>query len=82
MFFSFAGVGNSVCPGAMLDYFPGELVGESHVVCDAYLFILQFHASSFGASWRREMVPLFSVQCSIGRFSMGRVYGVTEFDSY
>jgi hypothetical protein len=62
MFFCFAGGGGgSVCPGDALDYFPRGWVGEFHVVCDAQLFVLQFHASSFGASCWEEMVPLFSV---------------------
>jgi hypothetical protein len=43
----------------MLDYFPKGWVGESCMLCDAYLFIQQFHASSFGASWWGEMASLF-----------------------
>jgi hypothetical protein len=34
-------------------------VGESCVVCDAHLFILQFHTGSFGASWQEEIAVLF-----------------------
>jgi hypothetical protein len=54
----------------VLDYIPGDWVGESHVVHDASLFVLQIHASCFGAGQGVEMVPLFSVQCGVGRFSM------------
>jgi hypothetical protein len=46
-------------------------VGESLVVCDAHLHILQIHTSSFEVSQWREMAPLFSVWCGIGRLSMG-----------
>jgi hypothetical protein len=46
-------------------------VGKPCVMHDAYLFLLQFHAGHFVASWLREMVLLFSVQCSIGRLSKG-----------
>jgi hypothetical protein len=41
------------------------------MVCDAHLFLLQFHTGSFGASWQGKMVLLFSVQQGIGRLSMG-----------
>jgi hypothetical protein len=41
------------------------------MVHDAHLFVLQIHANSFGASWQGEMMPFFSVQHSIRRFSMG-----------
>jgi hypothetical protein len=56
MAFSFA-EGVSVHPGPALDNFPGVggWVGEPHVLCDAYLYLLQFHAGSFGASCLGEM---------------------------
>jgi hypothetical protein len=51
-------------------------------VCDAYLFILQIHISSLGASWRGEMQPLFSVWCGVGSAFHGLgVQNVAEFDS-
>jgi hypothetical protein len=46
------------------------LVGESHVVCVAQLFILQIHASSFGASSLGEIMLLFSVCCGVKKLSM------------
>jgi hypothetical protein len=61
----------SVCPWAVLEYFPGGWVGELHMVHDAHLFILQFHASSFGAGWQEEMACFFSEWCGAGRLSMG-----------
>jgi hypothetical protein len=70
MFFNFAEWG-SVCPGAVLDYFPVGWVGELHVVPDAHLFILLIHTSSFRAGCPKRMVLLFSVQSCIGRLSMG-----------
>jgi hypothetical protein len=42
------GSGDSVFPEAALDYVP-RVVGELHMVCDAHLFILQIHTSSFAA---------------------------------
>jgi hypothetical protein len=45
--------------GAVLDYFPGGCVGKLCVVHDAHMFVLQFHAGSFGASWWGEMALLF-----------------------
>jgi hypothetical protein len=43
--------GGAVCPGATLDYVPRGWLGESHVVHDAYLLLLQIHTSSFETSW-------------------------------
>jgi hypothetical protein len=34
------------------------------VVHDAHLFLLQFHAGSFVASWQGERAQFFSVGCS------------------
>jgi hypothetical protein len=51
---------------AVLDYFPRQWVGESHVVCDAHLLILQIHASSFETSWWEKL-------CGVGR--NGAVWG-------
>jgi hypothetical protein len=31
------------------------------VVCDAHVFLLQFHVGSFVANWQGEMALLFSV---------------------
>jgi hypothetical protein len=45
--FSFLFVGGS---GAVLDYFLREWVGKSHMVSDAYLFIVHIHSRSFGTS--------------------------------
>jgi hypothetical protein len=63
MFFSFSGDGFQSAQGLHWIIFPG--------VHDAHLFILQFNASSFGVGWWGEMALLFSVQCGIGRLSMG-----------
>jgi hypothetical protein len=60
-FFSCLVVWGSVCSGAVLDYFPMGWVEESHMVCDAQLFVLQIHISSFGAGWQGEMVQHFSL---------------------
>jgi hypothetical protein len=59
--FHFCWGGVSVCPADALDYFLRERVGESHVVHDAYLFILQFNTRNFGTGWWGEMVHFFSV---------------------
>jgi hypothetical protein len=58
------GVGR-VCPGAALDYVLGDgvCVGESQVVYNAHLFVLQVYSSSFGASQWGKMAQLLSVQC-------------------
>jgi hypothetical protein len=55
----------------VLDNFLRGWAGELCVVHDAHLFILQFHASSIGASWRGEILLFISVWCDIGRLSMG-----------
>jgi hypothetical protein len=52
--FSFAGGGRSVHPGAVLSRV-GGCIGESRVVRDAHLYLLQFRAGCFGASCRGEM---------------------------
>jgi hypothetical protein len=75
MLFSFVGGGGSVCPGAGLGYVPGRWVGESLVVCDAHLFILQVHARSFETGWWGEMVQLR------GAFHQLGVQDVAEIDS-
>jgi hypothetical protein len=62
MLFSFVGGGDSICPGAELDYVPREWVEELHIVHDAHLFFLLIHTSSFGAGQSREMARCFS-QC-------------------
>jgi hypothetical protein len=41
------------------------------MVCDANLYLLQFHTGSFRASWQVEMALLFSVWHGIGMLSMG-----------
>jgi hypothetical protein len=56
-------------------------VEESHMVCDAYLFILKIHASRFGAGGQEEMAPLFSVCHITGRLSMGQGSRISEIDS-
>jgi hypothetical protein len=61
-----------VCPGAALDYFPREgWGGEPCMVCDAHMYLLQFHAGSFGAGSWGKVVLLFSMQHGVGRLSMG-----------
>jgi hypothetical protein len=73
MAFSFGEGWGSVHPGAELNYFPGvgRWVGEQHMVLDAHLYLLQFNAGSFGASYQGEMVWLFSVWCGIERLFKG-----------
>jgi hypothetical protein len=61
MLFTFVGEGLNLS-SPVLNYFPRGQVGESCVVYDAHLFILQIHASSFGAGHWTEMVCHFS-QC-------------------
>jgi hypothetical protein len=56
MLFSFVGGGNSICPGAALEYVPRWWVGKSCVVHVALLFVLKVYASIFGTSWWGEMV--------------------------
>jgi hypothetical protein len=70
MFFSFAGLGFSL-PRAALDYWLERWIELSCMVCDAHLFILQFHAGSFGAGCQIEMA-LFFFQCiMVGVLSIG-----------
>jgi hypothetical protein len=52
--------GDLICPEVSQDYVPREWIGESHVVRETYLFILQIHASNFGVSQQGEMVYHFS----------------------
>jgi hypothetical protein len=47
----------------------GGWVGEPCVVCDAYLFLLQFHTGGFVSSCQGEMALLFSVWHGLGRLS-------------
>jgi hypothetical protein len=51
-----------VCPGAVLDYFPMDWIEESCVMCDAHLFILQFHAGSLELAGGEKLSCFF--QCS------------------
>jgi hypothetical protein len=74
MLFSFV-LRGSICPGAALDYVPMGWVGESHVLCDAHLFVLQIHTSSFEINWQREMAMHREVFHGLG------VQDVAEFDS-
>jgi hypothetical protein len=52
------------------------------MVCDAHLFILQFHTSSFGAGWKEEVALLFfsATQCREAFHGLG-FHDITEFDS-
>jgi hypothetical protein len=53
MLFSFVEGGFSL-PRVMLGYVPGRgggWIGKSHMVLDAYLFILKIHANNFGTGW-------------------------------
>jgi hypothetical protein len=56
MLFSFIVGEGSICSGTVLDYVPKGWVGELCMVCDAHLFVLQIHASSFGTGWWGEVV--------------------------
>jgi hypothetical protein len=70
MDFSFA-EGWFSLPRGFTGLFSQGVDGESPVVCDAHLFILQFLISSFGTGWWGEMVPFPSMRCSFGRLSVG-----------
>jgi hypothetical protein len=47
MVFSFAGVWVLLCPGPVLDYFPGVGIRDTLMVYNAHLFLLQFYVGSF-----------------------------------
>jgi hypothetical protein len=81
LFFSFVGGGGSSLPRAALDYVPGRWVGESHMVRDAHLLILQIHTSSFGSSLWGEMVYHFSMAWHREAFHGLGVQDVAEFNS-
>jgi hypothetical protein len=68
--------GVSVCPGAALDYVPKGWVRVSHMVCDAYLFILQILASTTETGWWGEM----DQQCREAFHRLG-IWDVAEFNS-
>jgi hypothetical protein len=55
----------------VLDYVPGRWIRESQVVHDAQLFVLQIHASRFGAGQGGEVALLFSVWHGIRMISTG-----------
>jgi hypothetical protein len=77
------GGGVSVYPVTALDYVPGVWVRESHVVCNAHLFVLQINAAALetasvekctaflSAAWHREEA-----------FDRLGIQNVTDFDSY
>jgi hypothetical protein len=69
--FQFYWGGDSICPGAALDYVSRVGGGVLLIMRDAHLFVRQIHSSSFGASQQGEMALLLSVQHSVGRLSMG-----------
>jgi hypothetical protein len=54
-----------------MDYVPGGHIQESHMVYNAYLFVLMIHVSNFGTGWGREMVLSFSARCSVWSLPMG-----------
>jgi hypothetical protein len=58
--------------------------GEPHEVCDAHLFLLQFHAGSFGSGWWGEMALIFFFGVVWHREVFHRlgVQDDTGFDSY
>jgi hypothetical protein len=66
--FQFCCSGVQYAQGLHWIIFPGV---RNLCVVHVSLFVLQIHASSFGASWWGEMVPLYSVWHSIRRLSMG-----------
>jgi hypothetical protein len=72
MFFNFAGGGGGVVQSAQ-GLHQSIFSGVCRGVLDGVWFspVLQFHSSSFGAGWWGEIEQLFSVQHSVGRFSMG-----------
>jgi hypothetical protein len=55
MLFSVFG-GCSVCPVGAPDYVPRGWVGESHVVLDTHVVVLQIDTSSFETGWWREIL--------------------------
>jgi hypothetical protein len=71
--FSSAGGGFSLPRGCAGLFSEGGVrwVEEPRVVPCAYLYLLEFHVGSFGASCPGEIALLFSVWCRIGRLSMG-----------
>jgi hypothetical protein len=68
LFFLFSFVGGSFrgCAGLC----SWQCLGKWCVVCDSHLFILQIHASSFGAHQWVEMVLLFSFGCFLSQYSI------------
>jgi hypothetical protein len=44
-------------------------------VCDAHLFVLQIHVSSFGTGWQKEMAQNWEAFHGLG------IQDVIEFDS-
>jgi hypothetical protein len=70
---------DSFCPGPALDYFHRGWAGESHVVCDAQLFILQFHTRCFAVGWRGPL--FFSAEWHGEAFHGLGIQDVAEFDS-
>jgi hypothetical protein len=59
MFFSFVG-GGSVCPGDALDYVPGGLIGELHMVFHAHLFFCSFKQTTLELAGREKWPAFFS----------------------
>jgi hypothetical protein len=71
MLFSFVGAGDSICPGVALYYVPRGWVGESPLVRDAHLFVLQVYESSLELASGEKWSAAFPVQWGVGRLSMG-----------
>jgi hypothetical protein len=83
MLFSFVGLeGSSVCPRFMQDYVPRWWIGESRVVRDAYMFILEIHTSSFGAGQPvgRNGAAFLSAMLHRENFHSLGIQDVAEFD--
>jgi hypothetical protein len=84
--------GCSICPGAVLDYVPGDWVGESCVVPVAHLLGLQVYVAALKPAAGRNGMLLFSRQTLSGpgsglalgcreAFHRLGVQDITEFDS-
>jgi hypothetical protein len=81
MFFSFAGGGVQSAQG-LLDSFPEGRGEEPHVVPDAHLILLQFHAGALEPAGREKWCCCFQLaQWHKEAFQGLEVQHVAEFDS-
>jgi hypothetical protein len=72
LLFGFVAGGDSVCPGAVLDYVPeGVGKGVTCDVCCSPVHSAGLHKQLWNWLVGRNGVPLFSVWQGVGRLSMG-----------